>query len=312
MNGLFKLLGLALCASSASLASDAGGSEKGVTGITAVSSRITKDYARVKLPDGSIQPETYAFGEGGNWGGEIKDATIDNLKFVDVARVIAEPLASQRYIPAKDPSKTKLLIMVYWGTTAVPLPYDEDPIYQQFQQDVREYRILLDSGYPEEADAVYNAGLIQLAMANRIRDRLDFKNAAMLGYNTESSALIATDYGEHIGHTPLGIDQHDQVAEIEENRYFVVLMAYDFQLMWKQKKHKELWETRFSISERRNAFDKALPFMAQYASRYFGQASNGILRTRFQEGHVEIGELKSLGEVPTKPSADIAQPSSKP
>jgi hypothetical protein len=170
-------------------------------------------------------------------------------------------------------------------------------MYQNFHQDIEEYRTLLAAGQYAEADAVYDAGLAQLNISNEIRDRIDFKNAGMLGYNTDSIAKIGTDYGVNIGRTALGVDQRDQVAEIEENRYFVVLMAYDFQLMWKQKKHKLLWETRFSIGERRNAFDKTLPVMAQYASRYFGQATDGILRTRVQEGHVEIGELKSLGVV---------------
>jgi hypothetical protein len=93
------------------------------------------------------------------------------------------------------------------------------------------------------------------------------------------------------------VDRTDVESEIEENRYFVVLMAYDFQLMWKEKKHKLLWETRFSISERRNEFDKALPVMARYASQYFGQPTNGLLRTRVLGGKVDIGEMKSFGEV---------------
>jgi hypothetical protein len=268
-----------------------------IEGITAVSARVSKDYVRAKLPDGSFQPEPYAFGEGGNWGGEIKDFTIDKIKFIDVARVIAAPLARQKYIPARDPNLTKILIMVYWGTTAVPPPYAEDTLYQNFQHAIEEYRILLASGAADEAMNVYYAGLVQLNIENGIRDRLDYKNAKMLGYDTEFSSLVATDYGAHIKQTALGVDQRDQVAEIEDNRYFVVLMAYDFQLMWKQKKHKLLWETRFSVNEKHNAFDKALPLMAQYASRYFGQPTDGILRTRIQDGHVDIGELKALGMV---------------
>jgi hypothetical protein len=274
---------------------------EGVNGITAVSARVSKDYVRAKLPDGSFQPESYAFGEGGNWGGEISDATIDPLSFLDVARIVAAPLEERRYIPARDPSKTKLLIMLYWGTTAVPPPYAEDALYQNFQNDVREYRTLLGEGQYEEAQAVYAAGLAQLSVSNQMRDRTDFKNAGMLGYNSDFSALVGTDYGDSISRTALGFEQKDQVSEIEETRYFVVLMAYDFHLMWKEKKHKLLWETRFSINERNNAFDKALPVMAQYASRYFGQPSDGILRMRVREGHVEIGEVKFLGEVSGSP-----------
>ena len=268
-----------------------------IEGITAVSARVGKGYVRAKLPDGSFQPETYAFGEGGYWGGELKDLTIDKLKFIDVARVIAAPLAGQKYLPTHDPNKTKLLIMVYWGTTAVPPPYAEDTLYQNFQHAIEEYRILLASGAADEAMNVYYSGLQQLNIENGIRDRLDYKNAKMLGYNTDFNSLVATDYGAHVAETAIGVDQRDQVAEIEDNRYFVVLMAYDFQLLWKQKKHLLLWETRFSVNEKHNAFDKALPFMAAYASRYFGQPTDGILRARIPEGHVDIGDIKTLGEV---------------
>ena len=86
------------------------------------------------------------------------------------------------------------------------------------------------------------------------------------------------------------------ISEIEENRYFVVLMAYDFQLLWKQKKHKLLWESRFSIRQRDHAFDKDLATMAKFASQYFGQDTHGLVRKTIPLGRVDIGEVKSLGE----------------
>jgi len=268
----------------------------GVEGVEAVASKVANDYVRTKMPDGSFKTEHYAFGPGGNWGGEIKDLTIDKLTFLDVAHVIAEPLASQKYIPGNDAAKTDLLIMVYWGTTAVPPPYEQDTLYQNYNQSVTQYRVLLEEakGSPfgesiiDEANDVLSAGLHQLDIENRVRDRIDFKNAGMLGY--DASGLVGTDRGKYLSHTALRQEGDDQKAEIEENRYFVVLMAYDFQLLWKQKKHKLLWETRFSISQRHNEFDKTLPAMAQYAARYFGQPSNGLVRQRLLNDHVEIGE----------------------
>lgn len=185
--------------------------------------------------------------------------------------------------------------MVYWGTTAVPPPPSESVAYQNYQAAQEEYQILLSEGDGIDANAVLNAGLAQAMVENAKRDHLDFMNAAMLGY--DSTGLIGTDYGAAISRTAFGVDQRDQVAEIEEHRYFVVLMAYDFQLVWKQKKHKLLWETRFSINEGHNRFDKALPVIAAYASQFFGQSSNGLLRTQVLQGRVEVGEVKSLGEV---------------
>jgi hypothetical protein len=274
----------------------------GVEGIEAVASKVAKDYVRSKLPDGSFRPELYAFGDGGNWGGEIKDLTIDKLTFLDVAHVVAEPLATQKYLPGMDPAKTRLLVMLYWGTTAVPIPYEQDPLYHNYSVALEEYRRIIEQsggrlfndkavgpgGMIDEANDVLSAGLHQLDIENHIRDRIDFKNANMLGY--DASGLVGTDYGKYISHTALREEGDDERAEIEENRYFVVLMAYDFQLLWKQKKHKLLWETRFSINQRHNEFDKTLPAMVQYEARYFGQPSNGLVRQRLLNDHVEIGE----------------------
>jgi len=280
-------------------------------GITAVASKVSSDYVRPKLSDGSFKPEYYSFGDGGNWGGELRDLTVDKLKFLDVAHVIALPLASQKYLPAKEPNNTRLLIMVYWGTTAVPGPSSDSNILSNFQaaqDNLNKYlvqsnvdkrqKVVGGGAAADAAMAQMSSASILLTMENHDRDRTDFVNALMLGY--DSPGIIGTEYGNYVRGTPLSVERDDLYREIEENRYFVVLMAYDFQLMWKQKKHKLLWQTRFSISERRNAFDKALPIMAQYASRYFGQDSHGLLREMVPEGHVDIGDVKSIGTVPEK------------
>ena len=274
----------------------------GVDGVTAVASKVAKDYVRSQLADGSVQPEFYAFGEGGKWAGEISDQTIDKLRFTDVAKAIAAPLALQRYLPAKDPSKTKLLIMVYWGTTAVPGPASGSSAYNNFSsaQVTLQFDLNPQNKVPvaiqNAAISDFSASTLMLNVENRKNDRIDYANAIMLGY--DSAGLIGTEKGNYARGTALGVDRDDLYAEIEENRYFVVLMAYDFQLLWKEKKHKLLWETRFSISERKNQFDKALPVMARYASQYFGQNSNGLLRTRVPQGDVEVKDPTLIEFVP--------------
>jgi len=265
--------------------------------ITAVSSSASKDYIRAKLPNGTFQPENYTFAKGGKWNGTVHDETIDKLGFMDIARIIAVPLATQNYLPAKDPNKTRLMIMVYWGTTDVPGPISTSDGYLNYQTSIQQYQGLLVTD-PNMAQSVLNSGLIQLSMENKQRDHLDYENAKMLGYDSEG--LIGTEYGQMIEKTALKEHRDDLIAEIEDSRYFVVLMAYDFQMLWKQKKNKLLWETRFSIRERGNDFGKTLPAMAQYASQYFGKDSNGLIRKPLPEGTVEVGEPRSLGAVPEK------------
>jgi hypothetical protein len=43
--------------------------------------------------------------------------------------------------------------------------------------------------------------------------------------------------------------------------------------------------------------------MAQYASKYFGQDSHGLVRRDVPLGRVDIGRMESLGEVPGREDA---------
>jgi hypothetical protein len=290
--------------------------------VTAVSSRVGDGYVRARLDNGSFEPETYAFGEGGLWGGPTRDDTIDKLHFVDVARTVAVPLAAQNYLPAKDPKQTKLLIMVYWGATAgaggasssvahqnlssasqhlsnLQSPVMAAPPYAgimeapntRFGPDVtRDPLIALVA--KQSAESEFASAMAAVALENRQRDKDDWQNARILGYDSELAATAGPEF------TVQHKRQQDLIEEIEEDRYFVVLMAYDFQMMWKEKKHRLLWETRLSIRQRHHDFANQLAAMVENASRYFGQDSRGLVREPLPEGRVTLGEVKVLGVVP--------------
>jgi hypothetical protein len=297
--------------------------------ITAVSAKVSKDYIRLKSAAGSYPVEYYAFGDGGHYGGPMGDQTIDPLKFTDVAHVIARPLADQNYRPAEDPATTKLLIMVYWGLTFVPGTIEGSPGYNSFgatqnsiaqtasqaKVDALDKISVVASGYHslgsgssgnatglrDDQLADQSSQLTMLSMLNEQRDQTDFATAKLLGYDSDDA--VGTEHGNYIRGTALRARHDDLLSEIEDNRYFVVLMAYDFQLLWKQKKHKLLWETRFSIRQNHHQFDKDLPGMALYASQYFGQDTHGLVRKELPLGHVDVGAIESLGVVSGKDNA---------
>ncbi|HEY4989288.1 MAG TPA: hypothetical protein VII09_05740 [Opitutaceae bacterium] len=303
-----------LAAITLSLGSALGGLETGgANDITAVSGRTSTDYVRTRRADGTFAPETYAFGKGGTWSGAKWDASIDTLNFMDVARVIAVPLASQNYLPSRDPKDTKILIMVYWGTTHAPEHASETNAYlhmQDVQGQLVSALTLAGATMPAFNGArqgngpeqrVVNALQEQMTTAmaataaeNHMRDKDDELNVMMLGYDSWWEGTK-----RYLG-TPMDFRRQDLLDEIEEDRYFVVLMAYDFQLLWREKKHKLLWETRFSIRQRHHNFDEDLPAMAQYASQYFGQDSKGLVHKPIPAGRVDIGDVKSLGTLPDK------------
>ncbi len=278
-------------------------------GVVAVYAAASPAYTRTPLPGGGFKPETYAFGEGGRWGGSLNDFSIDRLRFLDVARLLGPSLAARQYVPAdpKAPDRTDLLLMVYWGTTSGTNDAASGPEYQIAQSlehlnpagmaplpqsrgssvagsGEQQQRAALDGG----RDSALAQADMMIAMANRRRDRTNAENAMILGYLPD---LRRTDGYQG---TALDFIRGDIVDDIEESRYFVVLLAYDFQLLWKQKQRRLLWEARFSLPERRSEFDKALLVMAQQASRYFGGDSHGLVRQRLPDVNVIIGNPKLL------------------
>jgi hypothetical protein len=276
--------------------------------LTAIYSRADADYVRSRNPDGTFRPETYVFKSGGNFGGPRYDETMDKLGFDDVSRVIAQSLASQNYVPSEEPAAAKLMIMVYWGTTIVP--GDVDP------KDTRESVYLGDhessasamtaeagpGGGPAvvasagaAADFVHMQSVMQQGHAfagmESIRDaQIDAKSANILGYTDEIFRTAPR--------SPSDPKLSTLRYEIEHDRYYVVLLAYDYQLARHGMQHKLLWETRFSIPEPGNDFEKSLPTMASFAANYYGQESHGLIHHNLGEGHVNVGEPKFVSTTP--------------
>lgn len=220
----------------------------------------------------------------------MKDDSIDLLSFLDVAHVFASPLASQNYIPSTDPAKTKLLIMVYWGLTHAPIPANESTTMSVLQ-DARDAVDRASLATKKIAEDELTTALAMEQAENLRREHDDLSNIEMLGYES----WLSRTNGDKRG-TAFEQDRRDLYDEIEQNRYFVVLMAYDFQILWKEKKHRLLWETRFSVRQEHHHFDKELPSLAQYASRYFGQDSGGLVHDKAPQGQVEVGDVRNLGE----------------
>jgi hypothetical protein len=270
--------------------------------LTAVYSRASKDYVRTQNPDGSFQPETFVFKEGGNFGGPRFDITIDKLTFDDVKAVIGPPLAAQNYVESDDRSATKLLIMVYWGVTVVPDDVNPKDTREsaELAGDAQRAAGAMDvlggkgSGAAVATDA-HQAQLLQeqmqdfSAMESEQDSKVDAKNANLLGYTDEIMRTRRND--------PNMITLQE---EVEHDRYYVVLLAYDYQVGRKFGRHELLWETRFSIPEPGNDFEKAFPMMASIAGKYFGQDSHGLIHRNLANTNVEIGEPRSMGALPEK------------
>lgn len=247
----------------------------------AVSGKVENGYARTTLPDGSFTPETYVFKEGGFLSSRLADPTIDTMTFSSVAHVMAGALAGQNYVRSADPHRAKLLIVLYWGTSRAPAELNDsasagmrgeatnivDRAPEINKRGVVHYRSEWDEGYPQ---AIQDGNQM-----------VTEEDAMMLGY-------------------PSVFD-----PDLKHYRYFVVLLAYDLDILRTKGKQRLLWQARFSMREQFHGFDRSLPRLAAGAAPFFGQDSHGLRRQLVPEGKVEIGPLSTVGEAgdPSVPAA---------
>ena len=298
-----------LAAAAVLLAGDAFG--EGTADIVAVYSSVSPAYVRVAKPGGGYRPESFAFGEGGELGSPMSDLSLDSMHIADIARLIAPSLAKQSYVSTDDPMKTSLLVMVYWGATAGTSNTAEHQVAQgslgappppppkmqpagagEMQGDPSTshmgMRAAMYNAAKQDAEGGLTEAMTMENFSNLKRDQQDVENAKILGYLPELNAAGGAKA------TSVNLRREELVDELEEGRYYVVLMAYDFQLLRTHRQRKLLWETRFSLRERGHDFGKDVAAMAKNASKYFGRDSNGLQRDAY-DAKVDIGTIKVLG-----------------
>jgi hypothetical protein len=225
------------------------------------------------------------FGEGGCWTRPVKDSDMELMTFLRVAKAVAVPLGRLNYRPAQTSAEAELLILVYWGATEGSRDFDHSDTINQFS------RASSASGADAAAQSSYDSALWLLSLANAERDRLDDRNARILGY-TES--LERAHFAAHMSFA------QDIMNEITYNRYYVVLQAYDFRTAAKEKKLKPLWTARISMDEAGKNFSDALDQMLRKATPYLGRDSNGLHRDVTPETRVDLGPLEIIETVPGK------------
>lgn len=308
---------------------------------TAVYSRIGNGYKRQKSKDGSFKPEYYALSNGGRVYGSTSDATVDRVSYPEVAEVAMKLLAQQNYHYAQTKEQAKLLLVLNWGSTLAIDGAQRDAnvarsqvARQELQRNQQELQSWAESpnapppSYPgvdivgtttqgfgrsiqfasnEEAAVMNSVGSVENSIAqsltdDRVRDQLNERNARIIGYLDDLAE--ANDIRRYAG----GGDRYkDLITEVEESRYYIVISAYDFPELVNKKKQKLLWQTRVSVRAPGNTFNETYLAMLKSASIYFGQNSGRLVRGEEGKGHVELGELKYLGEARAQPAREAGK-----
>ncbi|HWA10017.1 MAG TPA: hypothetical protein VG838_11250 [Opitutaceae bacterium] len=274
----------------------------GFTNEVAVSSTSTAEYARQKFGPGAPKPESYLFFQGKFFGGATKDSNLEHAQFGAIAKTLAENLVRQNYFPTRDQKNADLLIVVHWGVTTVYEDPNRELNVERKSQELTKYNDAVAAAAAPSDDFLAHLAPDQgplnneLALADleqMVTENSIAGNAQLLGFRQELRR--AQNQGSAASNGASDDEMKLQLLLAEE-RYFVILMAYDYHTMKKGTKPKLLWSTRFSITSRGDSFTKALPAMSRAAGDYFGRALDGL---KFEapdvpKGKVDVGTPKVL------------------
>jgi hypothetical protein len=150
-------------------------------------------------------------------------------------------------------------------------------------------------------------------------------NALLLGYTTALNKEVAHSWAYQDG---LSAKAESYLSDLAQERYFVVLLAYDYREMKRTHRNADVqatlmggsafrstastatihqttapplpvWSVRMNIRAAGNNFARALPAMSGMAADYFGKQMDDLVTAQASIGsraHVEIGETKVIGE----------------
>lgn len=236
-----------------------------------VHSDADDDYVAQRSPD---RPESYYFFEGIHFGGYINDRSLRNTAFREIVEGMAPNLAKQDYWPAKSKETCDLLLVVSWGTTNPGFYVD---ISNRLFYDVYDgdYYDNVAAGDYDESD--YNWYGKQ-------------RNSKLLGFYP----YIRRD--KFTGISPQ--EEYELRAAMLDERYFIIVTAFDFQELMNNKTWKRVWSTRFNIRSPGISFENGHLALSRAGAPYYGKKLNELGTERANSepiiAEVEIGEIEIL------------------
>ena len=231
--------------------------------------------------------QTYHFIEGHRFGGAKADASLDRVSFMDVAESVAESLRRNRYFPSAHKDGGDLLIMISWGTTIVEPDWDElTGVVDYGNDDVQ------DQTFEGETDEALEVNADPIALQY---DQITAGDAATGNYSEGlSTRLLGLNKGLRKSVHPW--DREKVRNLLEEERYFIVLNAFDLPHMRATGELKQVWTSRYSTRNIGTGFDIALAALNQAAAPTFGRNLPDLESSRVDTNvYAEIGELEVIG-----------------
>ena len=248
-----------------------------------IKAEATREYTTSVADRKPDEPLNYHFVKGYFYGGDIKDESLIEVSFMEIAQNLAVHLTKQNYFPSKDTANNDVMIFVHWGVTAV----EEDPFDVWAVNSMDEYETLFGLGDSTDESVQRQLELYGPTAIPDWGETDRSKNSALLGF---AETLNDTSV--------IPQDQYDLESALGRERYFIVLMAYDYQKYLQEKEMEILWITRFSMKATGSNFHDAYKELTFAASDYFGRNMKGLQKKRTDDtSKVEMGDIEVLDTV---------------
>lgn len=253
--------------------------------------------------------QSYVFMQGEFLPGPIKDRSMESMEMIEVAHTLAPYLAEQEFIPTADTGTADLVIAVHWGMTT-SLRHNQDYVMFQMEQ-ARDRQIEAQEFYnsyyvDSEGNDIPQGDFAQELLRSAAADAAaapDYDWATRVSARSEreiSSRPVASVLGfDDVLNTDakrafMGEDARTLSAYLGEERYFVVLMAYDLKNREDGESPNRVWVARLSMPSNGTNFPDALKRMGEAASDLVGSDHPDLQikrsPTNLPEGEVEIGD----------------------
>lgn len=232
---------------------------------------------RRQTPDGPARM-TYHFYEGKFHGGYTSDKSLDSVSLQEIAETLAGDMAQQNFFPAEDVRAGDMVIVVHWGVTAVEQSWAE---------------MFPDADSDSETE--FDAEGVEV-------DTIDAEpsDIALSAEPSVASNAQLTGINKALNKRGLMDSERQELRELlQEERYFIVLMAYDWQKILKGEERELLWTCRFSLPSPGTNFINAVPSLSRAAAPLMGTNLEDLAKTKTQLGWGKgtVGELEVIEEL---------------
>jgi hypothetical protein len=275
-----------------------------------VSAKAQPEYTAQKFKDGRPRRETYVVMEGKYYSGATVDRSIERMTFRQIVAYLAQELAKREYWPGREPRDADLLLVIDWGTTIPsvsmmemlartnPVPdasNSRDTLTRASQaesgMDVGGVDLLSGFGADVNLNADFAFDLLQQQSDENDVAATQTNTAGLLGY-TETLRKYQN------GMLP-AVNEITLRRTLEQERYFVIVQAYDMRRWQKGRPNPVLWSVRLNIGSPGNNFGMAMSRMSKAGLDFFGRTTGEAttVRSKAYDGSVKVAPLVILGEV---------------